>query len=217
MLSLRVRPRFPARPRLQAQRGVVMVLVLVALVLLLVAVAGMLRSADSTTSVVGNLAFRRDLTNRAELAIAAAKTALNAGGTLYGATAADNAAANYSSVRLAAPASSNIGVPAALVSDAAYTALGYSCMNGSGTVLASASCTPGTDGILIRWTIDRQCVATGTFSTANCAYLEATKDAGGTAHSGPKKPKGAARGLYRITVRVTGPRNTEAYIQTTAG
>ncbi len=212
MPPLRVRSRLSASPRRQAQRGVIMVLVLVALVLLLVAVAGMLRATSTSTSVIGNLAFRRDLTNRAELAIAAAKAALNSGAG--GIT--NQAASNYSSIRLASPTGAGaIGIPAVLISDSAYATAGYSCMDGSGNILASASCTAGSDGILIRWVIDRQCAATGKFNTSACGYINSSKDQGGTAWL--HKPNGAASALYRISVRVSGPRNTEAYIQATAG
>ena len=215
--SPRVR-RVRTGPGRSAQRGIVMVFTLIALVLMLIAVAAMVRSVDTSTGIVGNLAFRRDLTNRAELAIAQARAALNAGGNLYtvGARRIDLAAAHYSATRLAAPAG-GVGVPAMLVSNAAYDAAGYSCLDGAGKALPSCAA-PAADGIVIRWVIDRQCV-TGTtdFSTDRCGYLSSSKDAGGSGHLAKRKPAGAARGLFRISVRVTGPRNTEAYIQTTAG
>jgi len=203
---------------LRAQRGIVMIFTLIALVLMLIAVTAVVRSVDTSASVVGNLAFRRDLTNRAELAIAQAKAALNPGGAIQGESArgADLASANYSATRLASPAG-GIGVPAVLVSNAAYDAAGYSCMSGAGVALPKCSA-PGADGIVIRWVIDRQCVAgTSTFGTSACAYLSDPKDAGGSAHSLTRKPGGGAHAVFRISVRVTGPRNTEAYIQTTAG
>jgi hypothetical protein len=195
-----------------------MVFTLIALVLMLIAVAAVVRSVDTSTGIVGNLAFRRDLTNRAELAIAQAKAALNSGGAAHAETArrADIVAAHYSATRLASPAG-GIGVPAVLVSNSAYDAAGYSCMSGAGVALSNCS-TPGADGIVIRWVIDRQCVAgTSAFGTSACGYLSSPKDAGGSSHSLTRKPSGAARSLFRISVRVTGPRNTEAYIQTTAG
>jgi len=210
--------RPPVPPRLRPQRGIVMVFTLIALVLMLIAVAAVVRSVDTSSSVVGNLAFRRDLTNRAELAIVQAKAALNAGGAVHAETAraGDVVAAHYSATRLASPAG-GIGVPAVLVSNSAYDSAGYSCMNGAGVALASCA-TPGADGIVIRWVIDRQCVAgTSTFGTNACAYLSSSKDAGGSAQSLTRKPNGGARSVFRISVRVTGPRNTEAYIQTTAG
>lgn len=193
-----------------------MIITLVALVLLLIAVAAVVRTVDNSTTAIGNLAFRRDLTNRAELAIAKAKAALNSGGALYSDTArsADAVASNYSATQLAAP-SGGIGVPAVLVSNTAYNTKGYTCIDGSGATLTG--CTMGADGIVIRWVIDRQCLAGATtFDTGYCEYLPEKPDPDGNDHT-PNKPKGAARPVFRISVRVTGPRNTEAYIQTTAG
>ncbi len=213
MTSLRVRPRLANRPRRHAQRGVIMILTLIALVLLLIGVAAMLRTTDNATAVIGNLAFRRDLTNRAEVAIATAKAALNSGGALFSdsARSGDAATSNYSATRL--PNASSIGVPSVLISDKNYKSAGYQCL--------PSSCTAGSDGVLLRWVIDRQCSGTNgtplTFNIADCGYLGSTKDKGGTDWLNPKKPTVSARGLYRISVRVTGPRNTEAYIQTTAG
>jgi len=190
-----------------------MILVLVALVLMLLAVAGMLRYTDTSTSVIGNLAFRRDLTNRAELAIAAAKATLNSGAlSTELARTTDLASANYFASTQPSPTvpagTLAIGVPAQLVSDSHYPST-FSCI--------PASCTPGTDGVLLRWVIDRQCENAGTFTTASCAYISYVNDPHGTSWLAPRKPTGAAHGLYRISVRVVGPHNTEVYIQTTAG
>ena len=213
MTTLRVRRRYAGPARRQAQRGVIMILTMIALVLLLIVVAAMVRSTDTATAVIGNLAFRRDLANRAEIGISTAKAALNSGGAVYTSAArnSDLVTSNYSATRL--PNAPGIGVPNVLTSDSAYQTAGYQCL--------PASCTPDTNGVLVRWVIDRQCAGTnGTtvaFSTDVCSYLRSTKDSGGTAQSNATKPTGASRALYRISVRVTGPRNTESYIQTTAG
>ncbi len=212
MTPLRVRPRFPSQARRHAQRGVIMILTLIALVLLLIGVAAMVRSTDSATAVIGNLAFRRDLNNRAELGIATARTALNSGPlNSLSARNSDLPTSNYSGVRLTN--ATGIGVPAVLLSNTAYSNAGYQCL--------PASCNPGTDGVVIRWVIDRQCYGSPgvslVFATDSCAYIEAPKDSGGSAQSNPSKASPADRGLYRISVRVSGPRNTESYIQATEG
>jgi len=214
-----IRLRTGGRPRRQSQRGVIMIFTLIALALMLIAVGAMIKSTGTGTTVIGNLAFRRDLTNRAELAISTALAALNnKTGSLYtdAARSADNASLNYSGTRLASPAG-GIGVPAVLVSDSAYKAAGYSCLDGKGNSLGT-NCVAGSDGVLIRWVIDRQCVSgTSTFDTSACGFLQSSKDVNGSAQLANRKPTGAARGLFRISVRVTGPRSNEAYIQATAG
>ncbi len=193
-----------------------MIFTLIALVLMLIAVAAVVRSVDSSTSVIGNLAFRRDLTNRAELGIAKAMAALKSGSlSTETAQMTDLASANYSATRLATP-SGGVGVPAVLVSNSSYNTASYACIDGSGNTLTT--CTPGSDGIVIRWVIDRQCVSGATtVDTSTCGYLKTSRDKGGSASNANRKPDGGTRGLFRISVRVTGPRSTETYIQTTAG
>lgn len=203
----RTRQRAALRPMRRAQAGVVMAMTLIALVLLLVGVAAMLRSVDSTSTLVGNLAFRRDMTNRAEGAIATARTAIATGALNTEITrSSDLASANYSASRLAS--TTGAGVPDVLVKDSSlYAAANYTC------IPACASAV-GTDGIRLRWVIDRQCLAAGAFDTASCEFLASTGDSAGSSHLVLHKPKGESRATYRISVRISGPRGTEAYFQT---
>lgn len=210
----RIRSRSSGRAGRHAQRGVIMIFTMIALVLMLIAVTAMVRSTGTSTAVIGNLAFRRDLTNRAELAISVAKTALNTS-TLD--TTTSSVAAHYLPSRSDPPTTGNFGAPVLLLSDSAYKAAGYSCMDGNGAALADCA-VPGADGVVVRWLIDRQCVlGTVVFDKSACSYLTSTKDAGGSSQNANRKPSGAARPIYRISVRVHGPRNNESYIQATAG
>jgi Tfp pilus assembly protein PilX len=206
------------RPRTE-QRGVVLVVVLLAMVVLLIGLAGLLRSADTSGLMVGNLAFRRDLTNRAEEAIAAAKATLAS--SSFDPTNDALTTAHYSSSRLA---NGNTGVPTVLDS-------GYSSTIGSDTTDSSVS---GDTSITYRYVIDRQCNASGAFSTSTCEYIaysttsNGTSGAGGSSQysqrqvggvfagsSGAANCNGSNCAIYRISVRVAGPRNTVAYFQTT--
>lgn len=203
MTSTSTTPRPPARLRakhpriLRRQHGIVLAITLIALTLLLIGAAAMLRTVDTSGMLAGNLAFRRDLANRSESAMATARAAL-LGGALgtEAARDADLAKANYAATRLA----SSGGIPTVLADDSAYAAAGY----------ASSVA----DKVTLRWVIDRQC-ASGTvaFSTAACESVSSDGDAGGS--SWLRKPDGASRPVYRISVRVTGPRDTEAYFQST--
>lgn len=176
-----------------------MVFALIALVLLLVGMAAMLRSTDTSSELIGNLAFRRDLTNRAETAIVTARAAFVSGVLASDAArTADLGSANYSAVKLTTGTS---GVPLLLTKDSAFTSAG----------MTAADVTA--DGVEVRYVIDRQCVAVGEFSTSNCEVILSEGDAGGTV--GVPRPGGTARPVYRITVRVKGPRGTAAYFQTT--
>jgi len=179
-----------------------MLIALIALVLLLLAGAAMMRSADSATVLAGNIGFRRDLGNQAERGFVAARKALVSGALSSDTTrSADQLAYNYSSIRLETNAN---GVPKVLASETAYTSAG----------MALADITDSTSGITVRYVIDRQCLATGTFSAASCEVTSASStDAGGS--NWLRKAGGESRPVYRISVRVQGPRNTESFYQST--
>ena len=181
------------------QRGVVLIVTMIALLLLLVGAAAMLRSVDTSSVLVGNLAFRRDLTNRGEQAIVAARKALVSGALSAETTRINNLASAYYSATKFENGSS--GIPKVLISDAAFVSAGMTVADISD------------DDVAVRYVIDRQCTATGEFDTRTCEVVALGSDDSGS--NWLRKPGGVSRPLYRISVRVTGPRNTQAYFQTT--
>jgi Tfp pilus assembly protein PilX len=192
--------RSPRRHRPGAQRGVVMIMTLIALVLLLIGAAALLRTVDSSSILVGNLAFRRDLTNRAEAAIVTAKATLVDTLNTEAKRQSNDTDHHYYATKLA---NASNGVPSVLMKSKTYDA---------------AYSPSATDGVTLRWVIDRQC-ATGTvaYSDSACEYVKATSadPSGSKGATGGPPVKGANRPVYRISVRVTGPRDTEANFQTT--
>lgn len=187
------------RPSRHAQGGVAMIVTLIALLLLMVGAAAMLRTVDTSSVLVGNLAFRRDLTNRAERGIVTARAAL-----VSGALSTDTArianlnSSNYSAIKLT---NGSTGIPLVLTSDSSFSAAGMTAADIS------------EDEVTVRYVIDRQCVAAGEFDASSCEVLEGNSDTGGS--NWLRKPGGESQPLYRISVRVQGPRGTEAYFQTT--
>lgn len=186
------------------QRGVTLVIALIALTVLTVGAVAMTRSSDVSLRMAGNLAFKRDLVNQGERAIATALAELNAGGLAAESTRnANRVASNYSSTLLGSSAQ---GIPNVLLSEAAFTAAGFSRAD-----IADAS-----TGVTVRYVIDRQCTGTGTYDIAACQAV--------TAKPPPKSCDGIAcdvttgaitRPVYRISVRITGPRGNQTYTQTT--
>ena len=65
----------------------------------------------------------------------------------------------------------------------------------------------------VRYVIDRLCLATGEFSEASCEVTTSDTDEGGS--SWLRKPGAEKRPVYRVSVRVTGPRSTQAFFQST--
>lgn len=191
-----------ARPALR-QRGVIMVIALITLAVLLMGAAIAMRSMNATLSSVGNFGFKRDMANRAELGIRAATTALTAGALATTASRqADNVGANYSASLLPSDAS---GIPLTLLNLSSPSDL-----NGAG--VAGNEITVAAEGLRIVYLIDRFCATAGAFSQANC-LVKGTQTLGGSAPGGALLPP--PQPTYRITVRVTGPRNAYSFFQST--
>lgn len=205
------------------QRGVVLLFSLVALVVLLIAAVALMRSFNTSMFMSGNIAFKRDLQNQGERAIDRVLTNFRAGGLL--AADADRSAnrqdSNYSAKMLPANVQ---GIPNDLVL--------------SDTAFAAAWTAPDIDlpdqGVKIRYIIDRMSSATGSCGSLGpsvCVMAGNKAPAGGSVSNlqnatralpipvaaGATAPKAVNTGtaVYRLTVRVLGPRDTQAFFQST--
>ena len=190
-----------SRRTLRMQRGVVMVIVLIALMILMIGGIALIRSADTSLLTAGNLAFKRDLVNQGERGIAKVIAGLKTGNLATETARQSNSLAdNYSATVLA---SDTHGVPLVLVDNSAFTTAG----------MTGADLSDSTAGVTIRYVIDRQCTATGVYDASTCMTTATASDKGGT--SWVKRAGSESRPIYRISVRVIGPRRTEAYLQRT--
>lgn len=188
------------------QRGVVMVVTLLALAVMLIGAVALVRSFNTSLFTAGNLAFKRDLANQAERAAAAALTQFEAGGALgtMAERAASSTAVNYSAQMLPTNAQ---GIPTALLDATAFAAVG----------VADNDITVADQGVTLRYVVDRLCNNTGsevTLTSANCT-VGPTPDARGGSASDLNVATLQSQVLYRLSVRVDGPRNTQAFFQTT--
>lgn len=189
------------------QQGVVLIFSLLVLLILAIGAVALLRSVNSSLLSAGNLAFHRDLVNQGEQAVSTVMTEFRTNGPpLSGApTTADLPAANYKSTVLPTNAQ---GVPLALLDDTAGP-------NGflSVGVLANDIVPTANSQVTIRYVIDRLCTLTGTASSPNCVQSTALPTGGTANHNTAVAPPSAT--VYRVSVRVTGPRNTQAFLQST--
>jgi hypothetical protein len=198
--------------RAGAQRGVVMLFGLIALAIMLIGAVAMVRSMNTSMFNLGNLGFKRDITNQAERAASSAFAAMNTGAlATTGARQTSSAAANYSATMLPSNAQ---GLPnALLLDDSAFATFGS-----TGNDISVA-----TQGITVRYLIDRMCVNTGAAAANHCTMSGTTVPDGGTSGSEQRAEDNSAGGagavgqqvVYRVSIRVTGPRRTQAYFQTT--
>ena len=199
------------RPSGAAQRGVVMLFGLIALAIMLIGAAAMVSSMNTSLLNAGNLGFKRDMTNQADRALAKAIAQLETGALATDATRAQHLVAqNYRATILAATAQ---GLPNALVGDDA----GFAAVGNTANDIAVAA-----QGITIRYVIDRLCVNTGPVAPDHCSLeSDASRVAGSESEliSAENNSSGSSaiptRVLYRVSIRVTGPRNTQAFYQAT--
>jgi type IV pilus assembly protein PilX len=209
--------RSPARGPLR-QRGVVLLFSLIALVILLIAAVALVRSFHTSLFTAGNIAFKRDMRNQSEQAVSKVLTVFRTGALN---TPASRAAApspnvpNYSPTMLPTDAQ---GIPTDLaLSDVAFAAI-Y-----TGPDIASA------DGsIKVRYIVDRLCSTAGdetVLSSNSCVLANNPTAPGGSVlslQSADQTPlcatcKTAAQQgvVFRLSIKVTGPRDTQSFFQST--
>ncbi|SEK13956.1 MULTISPECIES: hypothetical protein [unclassified Variovorax] len=194
------------------QRGVVLLFCLIVLVILLIGGVALVRSMHTSLAGAGNLAFRRDLASQGEQAASNVLSAFKSG-TLKTATlsAASVPAANYSAVELVADTQ---GIPLVLLAGGSTP---------SGADFTGAAFSPGaadlagaTADISIRYVIDRLCRAAGTATTGTCVYAPSSNTVTGGSSQLPasQRPASGISPVYRLSVRVTGARATQVFLQT---
>lgn len=196
----------------QAQRGVVLLFALIALLVLMIGAVALVRSFNTSLFNTGNIGFKKDLQNQSERAATVILTALDTNGGLSTPPqrAASTQARNYSASMLA---SNEKGIPLALLTDAAFSTVGD-----------PANDIDLTDqNVKIRYVVDRLCATAGNETTLGAGVCVvaagATKD-DGSADDQKGKEKGSAMPgegqiVYRLSIRATGPRSTQAYFQST--
>jgi type IV pilus assembly protein PilX len=193
------------------QAGVVLLYGLIVLAIMLIGAAAMVRSMNTSLVNAGNLGFKRDLTNQADRAAATVLGLLQTGAlSTVTARETSSTARNYSATILPSNAQ---GLPNVLVSDSAFSSVG----------VASNDIVVADQGITLRWVIDRLCVNTGTADPNHCTMANDPLPTGGSMsdqNNAIFTTSGGAgalqrRVVYRVSIRVTGPRQTQAFFQTT--
>ncbi|WP_254785054.1 hypothetical protein [Collimonas sp. OK412] len=187
--------------RHHGQRGIILIVTMFALIILMISGIALVRSFDSSLVLAGNMAFKRDLVNQGERGMSAAILSMKGSGTLVSEITRQSnlPSSNYSASLLPTDAH---GIPVVLLKDSAWTTAGMS----------AADITDAASQVTIRYVIDRLCSASGVASSASC-IVSSYGDKGGTADV--KRATAITPPVYRISVRVTGPRSTQTYLQTT--
>ncbi|MET0962629.1 MAG: hypothetical protein ABWY05_07395 [Noviherbaspirillum sp.] len=190
------------RPR---QAGVVLIITLIVMVAMTLAALAMMRSVDTGNLIAGNLAFQRAATHSADTGVETAVAWLqeNNTGTVLDSDDDTNGYASNGSNLAQAPAAGQTWDDHWMQSLAtrAYT-LNDGAVDAAGNVVS--------------YVIDRLCNEAGGKSTdARCVASPVVQAATGNAEeAGEIQLNAASVVYYRITVRVSGPKNTVSYVQT---
>ena len=195
---------------LKKQEGATLFFAMIGLVVLLLAAAALVRTVDTNTLVVGNIAFRQAATRAGDIGMEDAMTWLdntmtNAALPVGGQAAIDYALnATKTSIQASGYYSSSSEVDLFDTSSATYA-----WEDGRNTDLGTDAAT----GNRIRYVVERMCNTAGVLPDEDeCLFTSIQQDIGHKSGAVQAiKPNQAL--IFRITVRVDGPRNTVSYIQ----
>jgi type IV pilus assembly protein PilX len=197
-----------------AQSGVVLFLAMIALVVMSLAAVALIRSVDTNSMVAGNLAYKQTAAISSSYGIEAMADTIGVKALAYG--NADDAANGY----YATCKTFGTGATDALKCDGANLTADASWVAGTKSALAAGTgLTAGKDiyGNTIQYIVERMCHTAG--APSNSACLQAGVDLDNNSKNVLNEPNAGAPEvatdlpIYRVTVRVAGPKNTISYIQ----
>jgi type IV pilus assembly protein PilX len=202
---------FTRRPRAR-ERGAALFIALVVLVALSMAGIAMMRSVDTATLVAGNIGFRQSTINAADVGIQAAGNYIFPRMSALATQLADDSANGYTGITpLGEPpdwylSPNNVGWKNAVSCNGGSPATACTTFGPGGTAVDIS-------GNTVTYVIHRLCDSTG----ALCGSSPTTPSAGsggGQDMSAPPLTIPPPSQHFRVTVRVNGPRNSVAYVQT---
>ena len=202
----------PVPPSRRRSRGAALLIALVVLVALTLAGIAMMRSVDTATLIAGNIGFRQSTINAADQGVQAAYGYIFPNMTSLASSSIDDPANGYTGSTLLGEApdwylnAANAGWTNAV-----------SCNGPTNTATACNTYGPGgtsvdQGGNNVTYVIHRLCDPSGVI----CGQTQsgAASSGAGVDQSQPNFFIPPPSQHFRVTVRVTGPRNSTAYVQT---
>lgn len=182
-----------------------MVIALITLAIMMIGAVAALRSMNATLMGAGNIGMKRDMSNQAEVALRRAMTGLNSGVDLT----VNATSINYSATLLATTPE---GIPTVLLGTAPTTVGGVGVATNVVDLTSAPAVGTGTPPqVTMYYVVDRMCRTTGSVDRLNC--LTPTSVSTGT-DSGGGVPA-FTKPVYRVSVRVDGPRGSQSFYQAT--
>ena len=194
------------------QTGVVLFLAMIALVVMSLAAVALIRSVDTNSMITGNLAYKQTAAISSSYGIESMVDALGPMPLTYG-DANDPANGYYALCSNFDGGSADRCSGNNLTADASWVA-GTNSSLATGTGLVA-----GRDayGNTIQYIVERMCHQVGAPTKAAC--LQAGSDPDNSSKNVLNEPQAGAPKppteipVYRVTVRIAGPKNTVSYIQ----
>lgn len=191
------------------QRGMIATLIaVIVLVATLLAVVGLLRSVDTGNLIAGTMSFRQGAMQEAERAYVAAKAVIPS-------CAADATDAGAYHASLGTADAVRTDLPQLLTQQVVHATVpstGLAYIPGAAT---------GND---IYYLVERMCRTSGVSAdSTNCVLASASTGLATTSDetfinaAGGGGGVGIAKATYRLSIRVDGPKNVQAYVQTVFG
>ena len=192
----------------QKQSGVVLFIAMIALVVMSLAAVALIRSVDTNNLIAGNLSYKQ--TAAASSSFGVESMANQLGIKLLTYSEASDPTNGYYAV---CTTYSTAGT-----CDGKNLTATANWVPGTTSRLATGSgVTAGVDtyGNTVQYIVERMCRAVGNAMTNPCLISSSVLDT--SSKSIPNGPKGPSNhfnaAIYRVTVRVAGPKNTLSYIQ----
>jgi len=203
-----MKPDYPMHFR---QQGLVLFIALIALVVMSLAAVALIRSVDTNTIIAGNLAFKQSAVTSSDRGTETALAWINAQASASTIALNSNMASNGYYATYLSP---NLDDPSVLKSNSTWSDSSSAVATGTDI---KAGVESGT-GNNIRYIVQRMCHDAAPPTASQCLF-GATET--GTGSRGVKdatqagaKVDSAQSPMYRVTVRVTGVKNTVSYAQT---
>jgi type IV pilus assembly protein PilX len=195
------------------QKGFVLIIALVALVILTLAAIGLIRTVSSSSGIAGNLAFEQAAATSADQAVEAAVTWLENNSGQASSTTATTCSTSVGATVLACDQAS-YGYFASRTdpsSSQTWSTLWTASFAANAVSLATDSA-----GNTAAYVIQRMCTSTGDASSSiGCSSSPTNISTTGSRKAGNLSTGNASTQVYyRITVKVSGPRNTISFTQT---
>lgn len=197
-----------AQPVRGNEQGAVLFLALIALVSMTIAALALVRAVDTANVISGNFAFKQSTLQMGDVGIEAAVNAMPTITT----TSLDS---TYSTAGPCTTACQYYPTMALTTDTKGRPLTAYSNAGTPVTIDWNAVPVVATpvSGYELRYVIDRLCQGPGTVTDLVGKCLSDTPISGGSKKSGGIVFSATNTVFYRVTVRVTGPRSTESYVQ----